>query len=90
VALPHKKCSDDFLSKSLIALIATVDSAQVGLIFWPHAWRPARIRAAWRRSKPERTPTTGPRRRSRSTKYQASGVMRPLMIFRIIGGLASG
>ncbi len=31
VALPHKKCSDDFLSKSLIALIATVDSAQVGL-----------------------------------------------------------
>src|SRR5216684_4642761 len=33
VALPHKKCSDDFLSKSLIALIATVDSAQVGLAF---------------------------------------------------------
>src|SRR5450755_1047107 len=31
VALPHKKCSDDVLSKSLIALIATVDSAQVGL-----------------------------------------------------------
>jgi len=32
VALPHKKCSADFLSKSLIALIATVDSAQVGLV----------------------------------------------------------
>jgi hypothetical protein len=32
VALPYKKCSDDFLSKSLIALIATVDSAQVGLV----------------------------------------------------------
>ena len=29
--LSHEKCSDDFSSKSLIALIATIDSAQVGL-----------------------------------------------------------
>src|ERR1700746_526517 len=28
----HEKCSDDFSSKSLIALMATIDSAQVGLI----------------------------------------------------------
>src|SRR5450631_2795950 len=46
VALPHNKCSDDFLSKSLIALIATVDSAQVGLTLAIHgaagSHRPAR------------------------------------------------
>ena len=29
--LSHEKCSDDFSSKSLIALIASIDSAQVGL-----------------------------------------------------------
>jgi hypothetical protein len=29
--LPQKNCSDDFSPKSLILLIATIDSAQVGL-----------------------------------------------------------
>ena len=29
--LSHEKCSGDFSSKSLIALIASIDSAQVGL-----------------------------------------------------------
>src|SRR5262245_29872414 len=29
--LPRKNCSDDFSPKSLILLIATIDSAQVGL-----------------------------------------------------------
>jgi hypothetical protein len=40
-----QKCSDDFLSKSLIALMATIDSAQVGLTRAPdpHAcWFPSR------------------------------------------------